>query len=86
MEFPISTDLECNAGKVASSNEGHTWTEDGGDDDVADLFGASEALVRAVPGTIDAANALWFSNDIIPLNLFQKIIMNHIMYLLKVLT
>ena len=65
LKFAVSY-LEREAGKVDGRAEGEAGREDGGEQEVAAVLGAAEALVRAVPRALRAPDALRLTDDVIP--------------------
>lgn len=66
------THLEREAREVHGCAESEAWREERGEQDVAAVLGAAEALVRAVPRALGAVHALGLAHNVIPHHLGRK--------------
>ena len=68
----ICPDLKREAGKVDGRAESEAWREEGGEEEVAAVLGAAEALVRAVPRALRAPDPLGLPDHVIPHHLKEN--------------
>ena len=68
----VLSDLKREAGKVDGRAEGEAGREEDGEEEVAAVLGAAEALVRAVPRALGAPDPLGLPDDVIPHHLKRK--------------
>ena len=64
--------LKREAGKVDGRAEGEAGREEDGEEQVAAVLGAAEALVRAVPRALRAPDPLGLPDHVIPHHLEKK--------------
>ena len=72
----ICPDLKREAGKVDGRAESEAWREEGGEEEVAAVLGAAEALVRAVPRALRAPDPLGLPDHVIPHHLKENTTIN----------
>ena len=68
----ICSYLKREAGKVDGRAECEAWREECGEQEVAAVLGAAEALVRAVPRALGAPDPLGLPDHVIPHHLEEK--------------
>ena len=75
--FIICSYLKREAGKVDGRAECEAWREECGEQEVAAVLGAAEALVRAVPRALRAPDPLGLPDHVIPHHLEKNAFVNY---------